>query len=72
MKPGSSLFLFSDGVFDVTDQDGREWDLPQVLSMLPGMAAPDGLAPPLPGLVRRRTKLRQLDGKQTHGNRFDA
>jgi serine phosphatase RsbU (regulator of sigma subunit) len=42
VPPDSSLFLFSDGVFEIIDQDGREWDLSQVLSLLPIMAAPGG------------------------------
>ena len=40
--PGSSLFLFSDGVFEITDQDGRDWGLSEVMSLLPIMAAPNG------------------------------
>lgn len=40
--PGSWLFLFSDGVFEITDREGREWDLSQVLSLLPMMAGPGG------------------------------
>jgi serine phosphatase RsbU (regulator of sigma subunit) len=40
--PGSSLFLFSDGVFEITDREGREWSLSQILSLLPVMAAPGG------------------------------
>ncbi len=39
---GSSLFLFSDGVFDITDRDGHEWNLSQILSLLPKMSAPGG------------------------------
>jgi serine phosphatase RsbU (regulator of sigma subunit) len=42
VPPGSSLFLFSDGVFEITDRNGRERDLPQVLSLLPMMADPGG------------------------------
>jgi len=42
IAPGSSLFLFSDGVFEITDREGREWDLAQILSLLPMMAAPGG------------------------------
>lgn len=42
ITPGSSLFLFSDGVFEITDRDGREWGLEQVLSLLPVMANPGG------------------------------
>ncbi len=39
---GSTLALFSDGVFEITDHDGRDWDLSQVLSLLPVMAMPKG------------------------------
>ncbi|MEJ0020648.1 MAG: SpoIIE family protein phosphatase [Acetobacteraceae bacterium] len=42
VAPGSCLFLFSDGVFEITDPEGREWDLAQILSLLPVMAGPDG------------------------------
>src|ERR1700722_6939314 len=42
VTPGSSLFLFSDGVFEITDHAGREWDLSQILSLLPVMAGPGG------------------------------
>ena len=42
VAPGSSLFLFSDGVFEITDSEGREWGLSQVLSLLPAMAKPGG------------------------------
>lgn len=39
---GSSLFLFSDGVFEITDLEGREWSLAEVMSLLPTMAEPGG------------------------------
>ena len=42
VTPGSSLFLFSDGVFEITDTEGREWALPQILSLLPVMATDGG------------------------------
>jgi serine phosphatase RsbU (regulator of sigma subunit) len=42
IPPGSALFLFSDGVFEITDHEGHEWDLSQVLSLLPVMSAPGG------------------------------
>ena len=42
IAPGSALFLFSDGVFEITDTDGREWGLEQILSMLPVMATSGG------------------------------
>jgi serine phosphatase RsbU (regulator of sigma subunit) len=42
IPPGSSLFLFSDGVFEITDREGHVWGLPQILSLLPVMSAPGG------------------------------
>ncbi len=42
VPPGSSLFLFSDGVFEITDREGHDWELSQVLSLLPAMAGPGG------------------------------
>jgi serine phosphatase RsbU (regulator of sigma subunit) len=42
VMPGSSLFLFSDGVFEITDHEGREWGISQILSLLPVMAASGG------------------------------
>jgi serine phosphatase RsbU (regulator of sigma subunit) len=42
IAPGSSLFLFSDGVFEITDREGREWALSQILSLLPMMESPGG------------------------------
>jgi serine phosphatase RsbU (regulator of sigma subunit) len=42
IPPDSSLFLFSDGVFEITDRDGREWDLSQILALLPAMSGPGG------------------------------
>ncbi len=42
VPPGSSLFLFSDGVFEITDREGREWALSQILSLLPTMESPGG------------------------------
>ena len=42
VPPGSSLFLFSDGVFEITDREGHQWGLSQVLALLPLMANPNG------------------------------
>jgi len=42
VPPGSSLSLFSDGVFEITDTEGREWGLAQIMSLLPAMAVPGG------------------------------
>jgi hypothetical protein len=35
VSAGSSLFLFSDGVFEITDRNGREWSLGEAMSLLP-------------------------------------
>ncbi len=40
LPPGSRLFLFSDGVFEIVDRDGRQWELGQVLSLLPRLSGP--------------------------------
>jgi serine phosphatase RsbU (regulator of sigma subunit) len=42
VPPGSYLYLFSDGVFEITDHDGREWDLTQILALLPAVSGPGG------------------------------
>jgi serine phosphatase RsbU (regulator of sigma subunit) len=42
VPPGSALFLFSDGVFEITDREGREWTLSQILALLPMMEPPGG------------------------------
>ena len=34
VAPGSSLFVFSDGVFEVTTRDGAQWDLPDFLPLI--------------------------------------
>jgi serine phosphatase RsbU (regulator of sigma subunit) len=42
IAPGSALFLFSDGVFEITDHDGHEWGLSQIMSLLPLMSGAGG------------------------------
>ena len=42
IPPGSSLFLFSDGVFEITDKQGHAWGLSQILSLLSVMSVPGG------------------------------
>ncbi len=42
VAPGSWLFLFSDGVFEITDRNGHEWSLSEVMSLLPRMTGPGG------------------------------
>jgi serine phosphatase RsbU (regulator of sigma subunit) len=44
VPPGSTLHLFSDGVFEVTDREGRQLGLDDILPMLPLAANPDGAA----------------------------
>ncbi len=38
VPPGSTLHLFSDGVFEIVDRDGRQLGLDDILPMLPGVA----------------------------------
>jgi serine phosphatase RsbU (regulator of sigma subunit) len=42
IPPGSALHLFSDGVFEIVDRDGRQWDLAQVLALLPNASVSGG------------------------------
>lgn len=44
IPPGSTLHLFSDGVFEVTDRDGNLLGLDGVLPMLPLAASPERAA----------------------------
>jgi serine phosphatase RsbU (regulator of sigma subunit) len=39
VPPGSMLHLFSDGVFEIIDRDGRQLGLDDILPMLPSVAA---------------------------------
>jgi serine phosphatase RsbU (regulator of sigma subunit) len=39
VPPGSTLHLFSDGVFEIIDRDGRQLGLTDILPMLPSIAA---------------------------------
>ena len=40
VPPGSSLYVFSDGVFEIECADGREWDLDAFVPLLTAPAAP--------------------------------
>jgi serine phosphatase RsbU (regulator of sigma subunit) len=42
IPPGSALYLFSDGVFEIVDRDDRQWSLKEILTLLPACAGPDG------------------------------
>jgi serine phosphatase RsbU (regulator of sigma subunit) len=44
VPPGSTLHLFSDGVFEVIDRDGRQLGLDDILPMLPSATNPDWAA----------------------------
>lgn len=42
VPPGSALYLFSDGVFEIVDQQGQQWGIDHVLALLPGASGPGG------------------------------
>ena len=42
VPPASSLYLFSDGVFEIVDQHNRQWGMDQVLTLLPHASGPGG------------------------------
>lgn len=41
VPPDSTLHLFSDGVFEITDHQGRQWELQDVLALLPDATGPE-------------------------------
>jgi serine phosphatase RsbU (regulator of sigma subunit) len=63
VPPGSTLHLFSDGVFEIIDRDGRQLGLNDVLPMLPAVAAPDAPDDPrrLYERIRAMARPGQLD-----------
>jgi serine phosphatase RsbU (regulator of sigma subunit) len=40
---GSTMFLFSDGAFEIVDRNGRQWGLDDILPLLPSSAGPRAL-----------------------------
>ena len=42
IPPDSALHLFSDGVFEIVDQNERQWGLDEILGMLPDASGPGG------------------------------
>lgn len=42
IPPGSALYLFSDGVFEIVDQQDRQWGMEQVLTLLPDASGEGG------------------------------
>ena len=62
VMPGQRLYLFSDGVFEIVTQDGRNWGLPDFLQLLDrphdaGLSEPEHLF----GLVRGQARPGPLD-----------
>lgn len=42
VPPGSALHLFSDGVFEIVDRDGQQWEMQRVLALLPQVSGVGG------------------------------
>jgi serine phosphatase RsbU (regulator of sigma subunit) len=42
VPPGSALHLFSDGVFEIVDQDGQQWGMEHIQELLPNASGPGG------------------------------
>jgi serine phosphatase RsbU (regulator of sigma subunit) len=63
VPPGGTLHLFSDGVFEIIDRDGRQLGLDDILPMLPSVASAEALDDPRRLYERIRTIARpgQLD-----------
>jgi serine phosphatase RsbU (regulator of sigma subunit) len=42
IPPGSALHLFSDGVFEIVDQDGQQWGMQHIQELLPDASGSGG------------------------------
>jgi serine phosphatase RsbU (regulator of sigma subunit) len=42
IPPGSVLYLFSDGAFEIVDRGNRQWGLDEILALLPDCTGPGG------------------------------
>lgn len=42
VPPGSAIHLFSDGVFEIVDRNGGQWEIAQVLALLSQASGPGG------------------------------
>jgi serine phosphatase RsbU (regulator of sigma subunit) len=42
VPPDSALHLFSDGVFEIIDQQGQQWTIEHIQELLPGASGPGG------------------------------
>ena len=63
--PGSSLYLFSDGVFEIQASDGREWKIDDVLPLLS-----EPLVPGKPEAQRILQTVKSLAGRQAFEDDF--
>jgi len=52
VPPGSRLYVFSDGVFEIDTKDGEQWGLDQVLALI--------MEPPVPGMTEPERMLRAI------------
>ena len=54
VPPGSRLYVFSDGIFEIEAKDGRQWTLEHVLPLI--------VEPPIPGMTEPERLLRAIRG----------
>jgi len=54
VPPGSRLYVFSDGVFEIDTKDGEQWGLDQVLALI--------MEPPVPGMTEPERLLQAIRG----------
>ena len=62
VPPGCSIYLFSDGVFEIIDKDGRQWDINDLIALILDPQAPASGEPErLHDLVCRRAEPSTMD-----------
>jgi serine phosphatase RsbU (regulator of sigma subunit) len=54
VPPGSRLYVFSDGIFEIEAKDGQQWGLDQVLPLI--------VEPPVPGMTEPERLLQAIRG----------
>lgn len=54
VPPGSRLYVFSDGIFEIETKEGRQWGLDDVLPLI--------VEPPVPGLTEPQRLLQAIRG----------
>src|SRR5262249_30298017 len=52
VPPGSRLYVFSDGIYEIETKDGEQWDLDDVLPLI--------VEPPVPGMTEPERLLRAV------------